>query len=195
MLTDIFRLQQTGKRITNNLSYNFSGAAGFDTEINVTNSTVGTQAFYEPANQTIQIDSPGNELSFTGNSTTVTSFTVGYFVYGPRFNTDQMNILWGMLPTHEYSNQSRFLFIHRKGAVVARIYSNYGTITSLILSENPSKWSNWFHVTFTFEQSTRRIIGFIDGLPMGNTTLSYSWNAQGTSGGFAIPSFLKNIIF
>ena len=93
MLTDIFRLQQTGKRITNNLSYNFSGAAGFDTEINVTNSTVGTQAFYEPANQTIQIDSPGNELSFTGNSTTVTSFTVGYFVYGPRFNTDQMNIL------------------------------------------------------------------------------------------------------
>ena len=171
----------------NTLNISFSGSAEpqFDVSINATNSTTGSKALTIPAYEYMQIYSVGMELSFTGNSTRVTSFTIGYFVYAPKFTGTELQSMWSILTTHgSFSaiyNDWRLSTWHIKDDRLSELF--YPSNWYIIYNYDPSKWTGWFHVAFTYEKNTNIIYAYIDGVWKGTFTASNPWISKGNSGG------------
>ncbi len=186
MLTDVFGVQNTGKRTIKNLAVNFIGsiAPQFSIPINITNSTIGSKVLTIGGSSKMHLDSPGQELSFTGNSNIVNSFTFGFYLYGPDFLPDKYNYMWKILSDHagdSYVRIDSFLTFNFK-----RLHLDYKTISgsydwySWDIPE--SKWFGWFHVAFTYDMQRNNLTGFIDGVPFASFEPGI-WQLKGDSGG------------
>ena len=138
----------------------------------------------------MHFDSAGMELSFTGNSTTVTSFTIGYFLYAPHFTGTFYQTMWTILPAHGNFTASASHFDWRlTTAHWKENYLSYMNYFDGIIGRNywtawdSSKWTGWFHVAFTYEKKTNLISEYIDGTLKANWTAPIPWTVKGTSGG------------
>ena len=190
--TDVFGVIQTGKRFIKSLNISFSGGVvpQFDFSINATNSTTGSRALTIPANKYMHLDSAGMELSFTGNSSRVTSFTVGYFVYAPQFTGTLLQSMWSVLPAHGTFSADYYAWRlstwHQKWDRISELWyynTYYSTNYAFILGNDASKWSGWYHVAFTYEKTTNAVCAFIDGVQKATWTAANSWITNGNSGG------------
>ena len=136
----------------------------------------------------VYIDVPRDELSFSGSTTTLGSFTVGMFIYRPAS-----------------LNQVMFCAINMHSIEDTDLYSNYRFSTTT----NPGRVNfqqqphdgftreypdmkladtGWKHVVFSYEASRKQLDGYVDGTLLQSSRIK-DRNANGNEGAYVSVSF------
>ena len=195
LMTDKFGIAHTGKRTIPGLTVDFRGTQKPTFQSNRTLSTFFGQALYALMPNYVYIDAPGEELQFTGNSTVVTSFTLGTYIYYP--STD--NIYVTDVVIHQYAGQLTDwnyyrLMPHAENGQsgVQMLSTNVGgssyTLCNLRILSAQEK-SGWVHVTYTFDENSKNLKTYVDGILRGNQSFT-GMSGNGNLGAYEIFSQL-----
>lgn len=154
---------------------------------NTMRSLLFGQALYLKSPDYVHIDADGTGLQFSGSSTSVTSFTIGMYIFAPKTE----NIVWSEAIMHSYNDpveEAAYfrLMPHFYKTVSQMVYTNpnptfiYGTHVPI----PASKQSGWIHITYTYEVSTGAVSTYLDGQYDAQEIWNL-WNAQGSNGAYA----------
>ena len=170
--TDIFRIVQTGSRPIPNLKVYFYGNPQPNFQSNKVLSKLFGQALRQEGLGWVYLGSAGNELSFNGATSSLTSFTMGAYVlisetFGDLLLAIVGHSLGDVTPT---LNKKRTSFhLTNSGFKFAQINAtNLKTITPWAVPLNASGWK---HVAYTYEAATAKVSLYLDGLFVESRTI------------------------
>ena len=191
LATDIFGIMQTGKRVISGLSVKFSNTPVPTFESGQQLSSLFGQALYTNSPGYVYIDADGQDLQFSGNTSAVTSFTVGCYMYGPHTIYETYGqVVWGEIIMHYFADTTDVPYFrvmpHKSATEVCMGYNigpdTFGYSTSYVLSS--AQQTSWIHLAFTYEASTGILSTYVDGQLEVTNTL-FPWNENGNSGAYA----------
>ena len=155
LATDLFQFTQTGSRSMSPLTVKFQGSPVPSYQPSYVNSELFGAPIKTGGGGWIYIDAPGNELSFTGSSTTLTSFTLGVYYYmGSAGSVTWSIITQHNLATGDYWTAYGRITVHVPDTV--NIQLSHMTSSAAVVNGPtvPSIKTGWVHWTFAYEQST-----------------------------------------
>ena len=191
LATDKFGIIQTGKRLIPTLSVAMRGSPLPTLKSNYSLSDLFGEAATVTTPGYIYMDAAGTELQFTGSSNTVSSFTMGTYVYGPK----TCETVWSQMVPHGYNGQTddwqfmRMYFPYIGCSTYRTIigYTNTaatgGSLATMGLNVSAEKASGWYHVAYSFDSNTGLLKGFVNGefIYLENKA---GWTANGASGAY-----------
>ena len=185
LVTDKYGIVQTGKRAISGMDVYFRGTDLPTYKSNAVRSALYGQALQMKPYSYVYLDASGTGLRFTGSSSTVTSFTVGTYVYLPGTN----GVIWSDVITHRYTGadweELRLRPLVDPPTYIRMSYSEDSTsyITMWAASIPESKRSGWVHVTFTYDATSGALSTYLDGV-IARDDKQLPWNANSATGAY-----------
>ena len=168
LATDLFGIVQTGSRIIPTLKVYFYGSPlpSFQSGKNL--SALFGQALVSQDTGWVYLDSAGDELSFSGNTATLTSFTMGVYVYNENTNAD---LLLAIVPHNNGNNDPlssytnvRVFTMAQFGSQNWRFYqTNSGGTSAQGLIACSAVTLGWHHFVYVYDAATNQLKTFMDG--------------------------------
>ena len=172
LATDKFGIVQTGSRALPGLVVNYYGNPVATLQSGRVLSSLFGQALKILDSGWVYIDVPGDELSFSGSTTTLGSFTFGMYIYRPEsLHQDMM----GAVVAHNVGDVDmytslRFAVPSNSGILQINQVNSAGTVIGTPAMSTPN--TNWHHVAYSYEASTKQLNGYMDGTRLQSITLA-----------------------
>ena len=168
LATDVFGIVQTGSRPMPGLVAHYYGSPQPTFQSNFQLSPLFGQALREDGNGWVYLDVPGDELSFSGSGTTITSFTMGCYVLVSETVGDILAVIvphaFGdndMLAS--YSTYRFYIYFNTPSKDASWIQSNSIGTGNSWASCVVSSMQGWLHIAFVYDQSTSILKTYMDG--------------------------------
>ena len=196
LATDVFGIVQTGSRPMPGLVAHYYGSPQPTFQSNFQLSPLFGQALLEDGNGWVYLDMPGDELSFSGSDTTITSFTMGCYVLVSETFGDILTVIvpheFGDSEISSHSNYRFYIYVDPSSKVATLLQSNSIGTQNSWANCVVSSMQGWLHIAFVYDQSTSILKTYMDGKLACSATMQ---TQSCCSNGAYESTFTKNIIF
>lgn len=183
LATNLFGIVHTGRRLIPNLQVTTFGTPNLNS---YEHSKLFGKSIYGTSKNWVLVDSPGDELSFTGNTSTLTSFTMGAFIQTQYSGGNIWNVITihSMPETGIESGGFRVTLYESGGYLGFReYYISSGNILKELI-KTPTYLHGWHHVAVVYNAASRHLYLYRNGAFILNTTLNTE--ACCSNGGYLI---------
>ena len=183
LATEKFGFMQTGSKVISGLVVNFRNTPIPTFQSNIIKSELFGQIMYMQSPGYVYVDSAGTEFTFSGASETLTSFTVGMYVYA----TSSRNAMWIQVSNHgftkvpPYSVSDFRIHLHGvwDGSGMLNVVANsngQGNVEGYRYYGGSDVQNGWVHVMTSFDATTGSMKIHFNGdagVQIGTFTQSY----------------------